>query len=147
MPNMLVVPLSEIDNYIIGKTELKWGVRERNKELRAVRPGDELLFIIGVHTHTEPVPKGFPRLKSYEGLDVQIEEMWKVKVKSKVKRDKEEIFGEDFPYSFEFEILDSMHDFSLDTLHKDLQEGIRKLFTGRKKFHHITSKLFDQPRL
>lgn len=145
MPYLLVVPLSEIDNYIIGKTELVWGIKENNNELRKIEVGDKLMFVIGIHCLTEPVPKGFPRLKSYDGINIQVEELWRCKVTSLPELQKASPFGSKYPYVFSFDLLSSDHDFSLNQLQTSLIDGIRKLFIGRKKLFEINEELFTHP--
>lgn len=151
MAQMMVVPLTEIDNYIIGKTEQIWGARKNNKEVADLTIGDELIFVIGVHSLDEPTPKGFPRLKSYSGLDVQVEELWRCKLKTTPIHRDDSPFGADFPVVFEFEMLGSFHDFPINSLKPEVVEGIRKIFTGKKKLVSINNDhfadLFKKPKL
>lgn len=142
MAQMMVVPLTEIDNYIIGKTEQIWGARTSNKEVTNLLIGNELIFVIGVHSLDEPTPKGFPRLKSYEGLQIQVEELWRCKVKTTPIHRDDSPFGPEYPIVFEFELIDSHHDFTIHNLNSKLVEGIRKIFTGKKKLISINDDLF-----
>ena len=145
MAQMMVVPLSEIDNYIIGRTEQIWGARKANKEVANLILGDDLIFVIGVHSLDEPTPRGFPRLKSYNGLQIQVEEMWRCRLSTTPIHKEDSPFGGEYPVVFEFDLLGSFHDFSLTSLKPEVVEGIRKLFTGGKKLIKLDDDLFLEP--
>ena len=139
------IPQSEIENYMIGKEETIWGIKDDKKTLDLFKKENKLLFIAGINYQGEgKAPKGFPILKSYDNIELGVEEMWRCTVTSKPKRIKSS-FGEKYPYIFEIEFVGDVPDFPLTKLKPELIEIVRKLYIGRKRFVKIDDKFFESP--